>query len=350
MLSNYLPCDQEVIKNWEKLKMRKPHPLISCVQISEPAIDEYVAFLKKRGKKYEHWTVPGIYPQSDESFARWVIVTGAVNFAEWIPWMPFKKFEVENPEGPKPHGGAFALMKCFYRAFGEVPITASILEPYFENLETAKTFFRGVTDISFLEWRFWNIRELIDVLKSKFAGDPINIFEEAKWDAASMVSLLAHRFPTSFGGDVSVMNRVFAPGDEAYTFRFYKLAKLAPVLYQGRAMEPGNRLKKLSNVDMLTAICDYEIPKAKRHKNILIYHPELAAKIDSGQIIHRHSSEELAIRAADTVSNFKILEKLNEGLFPEHPQYWTIVPLDLTLWESGRDSPKPHHRTPTPAY
>ncbi|MDO8522950.1 MAG: queuosine salvage family protein [bacterium] len=348
MLTNYLPCDQEVVKNWRKLQKKWPETLASRVHISDEALNKYVLWLKLQGKKIEHWTIPGLYPASDTAFARWVIVTGAINFAYWLPEFP-KKFEVENPGG-KNFSGAFAMDRCFLRAFGELPITAELLEPHFENLETARKFFCGVTDIPFLEWRFWNIRELIDVLKTKFAGDPINIYEEAGWDAARLVTLLVHRFPTSFGGDVSVMNTYFPPLDEAYIFRFYKLAKLAPVLYQGRAKKEGSTLKELSNIGQIAAIADYEIPKAKRHQGVLVYNSKLAAKVDSGAVIHRHSLDEIAIRAADTVTNYEILERLNEGLFLDHPAYWTILPLDLIEWISGRDSKQPHHRTPTSAY
>ena len=341
-----LPHEAEIIKNYEYLEKYLPKLLGERVRIDERALGNYAFSLGLRKKVVEHWTIPGMYPLDDMAFARFIFWTGLVNFAYWLDGNPEgrKKFEFENPNG-KPFSGAFALDKCFYRAFGERAITSDMIEPHFESMEKARIFFKGLCDIPFLEWRYWNMREALDVLKKHFNKDPINIYEEARWDVKKLVALLVLRFPLAFGGGVTTLNLYNtspkASGHKILSFPFYKLAKLLPVLYQGRALRPGSSLSKLVNTETIVAICDYEVPKALRHAGVLVYGEELAQKVDTEKVIHRHSLDELAIRAANTVANYEILKRLEN---------WDIVALDFAQWSSGKASAKPHHRTPTPAY
>lgn len=339
-LADILPYEAEIIKNHEYLEKHIPKLLGDLVKIDKRALVDYAFSLSLKQKVAEHWTIPGIYPQDDKAFARFVFWTGLVNFAYWLDGNPGgrKKFEFENPGG-KPFSGAFALDKCFYRAFGERAITSDMIEPLFESMEKARDFFKGLCDIPFLEWRYWNMREAFDVLKKHFGGDPINIYEEANWDVKKLVALLVLRFPLAFGGDVTTLNS-YHP-HKILSFPFYKLAKLLPVLYQGRALKPGSSLKKLANIETIVAVCDYEVPKALRHAGVLVYGEELAQRVDEEKAIHRHSLGELAIRVYNTVANYEILQRLEN---------WDIVALDFAQWSSGKNSQKPHHRTPTPAY
>lgn len=349
-----LPFEKEIIQNRNYLKKEYPELFFARAHTNMLALKKYASSLKAQGKKFEYWDNPEVYPVSDETFARFILVNGAINFFYWLHRNPYgiKKFTVEHrfDGGGKTFSGAFAMDKCFLRALNQSDITADWLEQHFESLETARHFFNGINEIPMLEQRFWNMREMIDVLRSKFQGDPKNVYEEAGWDAARLVALLVSRFSNSFGGDVSNLNLVYPPKYQMLVFPFYKLAKLVPTLYQGRAMKPGSKLRQLSGMESIVAICDYDVPKALRYNNVLVFSEDLAKKIDTEQIIHRHSLEELAFRAEHTFANYLIFKEINKGLDQDHPDFWNIANLDPPEWFSGRNSPNPHPRVPTPAY
>lgn len=90
----------------------------------------------------------------------------------------------------------------------------------------------------------------------------------------------------------------------------------------------------------LTCFADYQVPKVLRHMGILNYSPELAEKIDSGQIIEKDSREEHAIRAATIIA----CEELSKQTGIPTPM------LDYWLWTKRNESPKPFHLTYTNAY
>lgn len=339
-MGKILFSEQLILSNWSVLESINPVNISRYITICEPQIETYVSNLKKRGKTLEHWTMPGLYPENDDNFARYAIVTSAVNFAFWLPEDPRRKYEVANPSGAKPYSGAFGMQRRFYEVFGDTPMTAERLEPHFRTMEATREFFRGVTDLPFLEWRHWNMQEIIKVLKEKFDGDPLNIYKAAQYDVPLLIHILVSNFPTAFGSDVSCPS--FFPGQYGmFTFPFYKRAKLAAVLYQGRALKAGSKLRQLSRINSIIAIQDYEVPKSLRANGLLVYGEELARKVDRHQIIWPHSVEEVLIRTAVTVVNYKILQILPD---------WDIIPLDFTEWSDGRNLPLPHHLTPTSAY
>ncbi|MBI4119644.1 MAG: hypothetical protein HY456_02240 [Parcubacteria group bacterium] len=335
-----LYSEKLILQNWFSLLKFNSSNIRQHLRVDEAELERYAHRLDARGKRLEHWTVPGIHPESDDNFARFTLVTSAVNFAFWLPEDPRRKYEVANPSGAKPYSGAFAMARRFFEVFGDTPMTAERLEPYFKTMETTREFFRGITDIPFLEWRYWNMRELISVLKEKFGGDPLRVYEAAQYDVPLLIHLLVSIFPMTFGSDVSHV--AFMPGQYgAFTFPFYKRAKLAAVLYQGRALKTGSKLRQLSRINSILAVQDYEVPKSLRANGPLVYGEGLARKVDNREIIWPHGVEEVLIRAATSEINYGILQ-----LLPD----WDILPLDYAEWSDGKDSPYPHHLTPTSAY
>lgn len=333
-----------VLDLWRMMEERK---LNKYVSVDREAAVRYARELKSDGKKLDHWRILGVTPQDDLAFARSNIVESAINFCYWLPDDPDKKFTIENElDLWRPYRGALAMSRCFYRVLGETPILSYHLKRHFCSLEKTKEFFRGRYEIPMLENRYWLMREVIDVLDSDFKGDPLRVYEESEWDAVKLVCLLARKFPNSFGSDVS---RIYLDGGEA-EIRFYKKAKLVAVLYQGRALEKGSRLKPLSNMREILAVEDYQVPRVLRHKGILVYSDELSEGIASRRIIYPHSMKEIEIRLSLSPANYYMLEELNQGLGSDHPDYWDIVPLDALEWKNGRGIKTTHHLTPTAAY
>lgn len=89
-----------------------------------------------------------------------------------------------------------------------------------------------------------------------------------------------------------------------------------------------------------TVFADYQVPKVMRHLGQLEFSPELAAKIDAGQLLDADSVEERAIRAATILCG-------------EDTSARSGVPtgqLDFWYWQQRNDTALPFHRTLTVAY
>lgn len=330
----------KIIDNWvflrDTLKLR-------YVCVNEEKIDEYVNKLKVLEKKQVHWDFECIHPYDDFAFARFALVTSAVNFCYKAPDDPTYTFTVK--EGDKNYKGAMAMFRCFFRAFENENITSKNLQDVFRNLSSTKLFFSGLEPIPMLEQRYWIIRELITVLEDKYDNDPINIYEESNWDAIQLIDNLSQDFPLSFQ-DVS-----FLSVDNNYLmFPFFKKAKLALLLYKGRSTKQNSQLKPLTNFHQIIAVEDYRVPQYLHHIGILEYTKKLESIIQNQKIIFPHQQMEIEIRAATTFANKLILEKLNRDLSSSDKKYWHIANLDAHEWFGAQSVDFPHHITPTTAY
>ncbi len=90
----------------------------------------------------------------------------------------------------------------------------------------------------------------------------------------------------------------------------------------------------------LTVFADYQVPKVMRHLGQLVFAPELAEKIDRGELLPADGVEERAIRAATI-------------LCAEDTSARSGVPtgqLDFWYWLQRNDTTLPFHRTLTVAY
>lgn len=128
--------------------------------------------------------------------------------------------------------------------------------------------------------------------------------------------LLATRFPLAYGD------------------RYLKKAQLTLMFIAGQWQGPDCRLE-------VTAAADYQLPKILRAMGILRYAPELAARVDSQQLIDADSREERAIRAATVLA----CEKLAAHLGCAVPE------VDFWLWVNrNRARDAKFHLTRTTAY
>lgn len=127
---------------------------------------------------------------------------------------------------------------------------------------------------------------------------------------------------------------------------FFKRAQLAAAdldrAFAGRG--PG-RFRDLGN---LTLFADNLVPHVLRVDGLLVYHPDLAARIDAGELIPEGSDEEIEIRAVALHAVELVVSRLHAAGRPACP-----MDLDLILWRRGqapRYKAVPRHRTRTTSY
>lgn len=90
----------------------------------------------------------------------------------------------------------------------------------------------------------------------------------------------------------------------------------------------------------VTVFADYQLPKVMRHLGQLEFHPELAAKIDRGELLPADGTEERAIRAATILCGEDTSAR--SGV--------SIGDLDYWYWLQRNDTAFSFHRTLTVAY
>lgn len=90
----------------------------------------------------------------------------------------------------------------------------------------------------------------------------------------------------------------------------------------------------------LTAFADYQIPNVLRAMGMLTYAPDLAARIDAGDLIPANSPDEQALRGASILAVDLLAE--SQGVNVADVDYW--------LWVRRKEPVTPFHRTLTTAY
>lgn len=85
---------------------------------------------------------------------------------------------------------------------------------------------------------------------------------------------------------------------------------------------------------------DYQVPKILRHFDCIRYSDALADKVFNGELIQKHSLEELQIRAATV----KVCTQL------QYAVGWTIADVDTYLWTKRKLTDTPFHLTYTTDY
>jgi hypothetical protein len=308
--------------------MENPH----FVRINEKKIKEISLDIKKRLEKGLDMADTHFGPTKNLAEGlQLIFLEDTVNFCFWAEKNK-PKWEVEWPKGNKVIGGWFGLTTCFQRAIiKKTPILDSdyLIELDIENVKELFESDNG-TKIPLIEKRLENLKEAGDVLKKKFSGQFLNVLEEAKFDAISLVRIVLENFP-SFRDIENV---------EGKTVYFLKRAQ---ILAQDVSYLKEKFDLKIKNVDLLTGFADYKIPQMLRKYGVISYTHELADRVDNFELINRGSREEIEIRSA-TIWCIElirqILKKYNAG------------DIDNALWLISQDQTnvKPYHRTYTIYY
>lgn len=261
--------------------------------------------------------------------AMYILVQDALNFCFWgdPPWEVSYDVTV--------HRGYWGLTAALRRA---LDVGCPLLDPaYLENITLVDLEFilRGRGRLPLMRERLEHLREVGRVLQREFGGRFARMIEAAGGSAAALAGLLA-RHMASFD------DRARYDGHEV---RFYKRAQICAADLYGAL--GGQGLGAFRDMDALTAFADYELPRVLRDLGILVYGPELAARVDAGRPIPAKSPEEVEIRA----NTIWAVEYLRQEL-ARHGATLLPYQVDWLLWERSQREPgrTPHHRTLTVYY
>lgn len=232
--------------------------------------------------------------------------------------------------------GATALFRCL-----EVELVKNpnfISGDSLANLTTdeLQRILSGNVEIPLFKERLACLHEAGQVLSKKFDGNFWKLYLDSKGNAVKMTELLVDNF-SSFDDTAEYAGKRIG---------FYKRAQLNAKMVSDALVRAGH--KPFEALDQLTAFADYKVPQILRRLGILEYSEDLAAKVDSYQLIPKNSLEEIEMRAADVWA----VKLMGDGL---KPRYSFITPshIDCLLWnwsQTKTKDEKPYHRTYTIYY
>jgi hypothetical protein len=159
--------------------------------------------------------------------------------------------------------------------------------------------------------------------------------EAARGSAARLVELLAQM---PLYRDVSFYEEIEVP--------FYKRAQLTAA--DLAAAFGGEDWGRFRDLDRLTCFADNLVPHVLRCEEVLVYAPQLARRIDAGELLAPGSPEEVEIRAAAVHA-----VELCAAELARVGTRTTAQQLDFLLWNSGQRAAikaRPRHRTRTTFY
>jgi hypothetical protein len=127
---------------------------------------------------------------------------------------------------------------------------------------------------------------------------------------------------------------------------FYKRAQLTAA--DLAAVFKGEGYGAFTDLDQLTLFADNLVPHVLRREGVLIYHDELATRIENGHRLEAGSLEEVEIRAGAVEAVERCVEWIRDSGLKT-----SAAELDLVLWTRGQ-SPEvkahPRHRARTTNY
>jgi len=159
--------------------------------------------------------------------------------------------------------------------------------------------------------------------------------EAVRGSAARLVELLAEM---PLYRDVSSYGSLEVP--------FYKRAQLTAA--DLAAAFGGEDWGRFRDLDRLTCFADNLVPHVLRCEEVLVYAPQLAERIDAGELLAPGSPEEVEIRAGAVHAVERCVAQLAQG-----GARTTAQQLDFLLWNRGQRAEikaHPRHRTRTTFY
>jgi hypothetical protein len=186
-----------------------------------------------------------------------------------------------------------------------------------------------------MEWYAAALRDLGRLLVERHDGRFERLVAAARGSAARLVELVAE-MPSY--RDVSRYAELEVP--------FYKRAQILAA--DLAAAFDGAGLGAFHDLGSLTAFADNLVPHVLRREGVLVYAPDLARCIDSGELIAAESPEEVEIRAA-AVHAVESIVSVARGAGREV----SAAEVDAQLWTRGQRpeyKAHPRHRTRTTCY
>ena len=180
-----------------------------------------------------------------------------------------------------------------------------------------------------------SLRDLGRWLSERWGGRFAGPVEAADGSAARLAALLSEM---PLYRDVSRYDELEVP--------FFKRAQLTAADLS--AAFEGRGFGAFHDLDRLTCFADNLVPHVLRCEGVLRYTPELAQRIDGGELIPHGSREEVEIRAAAVHSVERCVEEIARRGGSLRP-----CELDFQLWSRGQRpeiKAHPRHRTRTTFY
>ncbi|SRR5579883_2852004 len=266
----------------------------------------------------------------------WMLLVDAMNFCFWAE-SDQPRWAVEY-RGQR-YDGYLAEAASLMRALDEgYPVwDAAYLAALSEH--DLRMIFRpapGAPDIPLFAERLANAREVGRVLLAKYGGQFARAVEVSGGNAVALVRRIISDF-SSFD-DVATY--------QGSKVRFYKRAQLCVADLHG--IFAGQRWGDLSDLDQLTVFADYKLPQLLRREGVLIYAPDLAARVDRMELLPSGSPEEVEIRAATVWAG----ELLRRALAARGIRA-LATEIDYRLWllsQARFPDDRPYHRTRTIYY
>lgn len=276
------------------------------------------------------------FSDGTERTANWVLLLDALNFCFWgDPGQPRWRVEWRG----QTLDGYAALAAALTRAIDEGrPLWDAA---YLASLTEAdlRDILRPIPDnppIPLFEARLASAREAGRVLLDLYAGQFTNARDAAGGSATALALLLARDF-SSFA-DVADWHGQRVP--------FLKRAQIC--VADLHAAFHGERWGRFPDLGQLTAFADYKLPQLLRASGVLVYTPDLAARIDRYAPIPAGSQEEIEIRAA-TIWAVELLRRA----LAQHGIARPASAIDYRLWaetQAKMPGERPYHRTRTIYY
>jgi hypothetical protein len=283
------------------------------------------------------WPAQYHFVDGSQRTVNWLLVLDALNFCFWAQrgqarWQIAYRGELLN--------GYWAEAAALRRAVEEQkPLWDA---GYLSNIDDQDmaTIFRGPSAqepaIPLLAERLRCAREVGQVLLERFGGQFSHLIEQSGQSAVALTLALAEHF-SSFRDVASYAGR---------EVRFFKRAQICVADLHGAF--GGQSWGAFNDLDALTIFADYKLPQVLRHHQVLVYMPELAARVDAQQQLAAGSGEEIEIRAATIWA----CEWLRQEMARQAGQAVNAMQVDQLLWHLGQDAAEmqPYHRVRTIFY
>lgn len=179
------------------------------------------------------------------------------------------------------------------------------------------------------------LNELGEFLLKDFDGEPTGPIVAAERSAARFAEILI---------EMPLYRDVSRYAD--FEVPFYKRAQLTSA--DLAAVFDGRGYGTFDDLDQLTIFADNLVPHVLRREGVLVYAPELAARIDAGMPLEAGSAEEVEIRAAAVHAVERCLSAMRK-----YGVKRTARQLDTVLWTRGQlpaMKAHPRHRARTTNY
>ncbi len=266
----------------------------------------------------------------------WMLLVDALNFCFWsAAGQPRWAVEYRG----QTYNGYMAEAASLMRALDEgYPLwdAAYLAELSASDLRQIFRPAPGTPEIPLFAERLANAREVGRVLLAKYKGQFARAIEASGGNAVA----LARRILQDF---VSFKDVTTYGGAEV---RFYKRAQLC--VADVHSTFGGERWGRLDDLDQLTVFADYRLPQLLRHEGVLVYTPDLAARVDRLELLPPGCPEEVEIRAGTIWAG----ELLRRALAARGVQA-LATEIDYSLWTLSQQAPpdvRPYHRTRTIYY